>query len=54
MKPILKKGIDYTVENKLYIFTSKYLEKRGYCCRNVCRNCPFDFSRKSNNSKINQ
>lgn len=37
-------GIDYTVENGLYVFTAHYLARRGYCCRSGCRNCPYGFS----------
>jgi len=37
----LTEGIDYTIENGLFVFTSLYLTKRGYCCGNGCRNCPY-------------
>ena len=37
----LKEGIDYIVENGLLIFTAHYLKKRGYCCENRCKNCPY-------------
>ncbi|MBK9995281.1 MAG: hypothetical protein IPP01_15175 [Saprospiraceae bacterium] len=37
----LIEGIDYTIENGLFVFTSLYLTKRGYCCGNGCRNCPY-------------
>jgi len=29
------------------IFTEKYLLKRGYCCENGCRHCPY----QKNNEK---
>jgi len=29
------------------VFTEKYLLKRGYCCQNGCRHCPYGFN-KSN------
>jgi len=32
---------DYYVENGYRVFTSKYLLKRGYCCSNNCRHCPY-------------
>ena len=25
------------------VFTEKYLLKRGYCCQNACRHCPYGF-----------
>ncbi len=33
--------IDYTVENHQWIFTRWFLLKRGYCCGEGCRNCPY-------------
>jgi hypothetical protein len=39
----LKEGVDYVIdpETGLLVFTKEYLERRGYCCGNACRNCPF-------------
>jgi hypothetical protein len=34
-------GIDYYFENGLMVLTAHFLLKRGYCCRNGCRNCPY-------------
>ncbi len=34
-------GVDFYIENGLYVFTEKYLLKRGYCCKNGCRHCPY-------------
>ena len=34
-----------SVENGLYVFTAHYLRKRGYCCQNACRNCPYGFEK---------
>ena len=34
-------GRDYTIEQGLYIFTKEYLMRRGTCCSNGCRNCPY-------------
>lgn len=34
-------GIDYYFENGLMVLTAHYLLKRGYCCGNGCRNCPY-------------
>lgn len=31
----------YFNEDGLMVFTSTYLLKRGYCCKNKCRNCPY-------------
>jgi hypothetical protein len=34
-------GIDFYFENNLMILTESFLLKRGYCCENNCRNCPY-------------
>ena len=34
---------DYYIENGRYVFTSEYLLRRGYCCENGCRHCPYGF-----------
>lgn len=39
----LLKGIDYYLENSLWIFTAWYHLKRGNCCQNGCRHCPYGF-----------
>ncbi|GAB3564805.1 hypothetical protein GCM10027578_10980 [Spirosoma luteolum] len=35
----------YTAEGFL-VFTEAYHRKRGYCCRNGCRHCPYGFKKK--------
>jgi len=38
----LEEGIDYYInETGLYVFTAHYLLKRGYCCGNGCKHCPY-------------
>jgi hypothetical protein len=32
---------DYYIENGKYVFTREYLLKRGWCCENKCRHCPY-------------
>ncbi len=34
-------GRDYYFENGLMILTAEFLLRRGYCCGNGCRNCPY-------------
>lgn len=39
----LIESIDYTINrNGLYEFSSWYLLRRGYCCKNGCKNCPYE------------
>ncbi|MGD9629359.1 MAG: DUF5522 domain-containing protein [Pyrinomonadaceae bacterium] len=51
--PRLVEGVDFYFENGLMVLTAAFLRKRGYCCENGCRHCPFsgrDQSRNSSNS----
>lgn len=32
---------DYYFENGLLVMTAHYLKRRGYCCGNGCRHCPW-------------
>lgn len=44
----LKEGEDYYLnEQGLLVFTAKYLLKRGYCCQNGCRHCPYGFRKEA-------
>ncbi len=44
----LVEGEDYVIdENGNLEFTAAYHLKRGYCCKNGCRNCPYGFNSKS-------
>jgi len=42
----LQQGLDYYVENGLFVFTATFLLKRGYCCESGCRHCPYDYTGK--------
>ena len=45
-------GIDYTIEDgNKWVFTRHFLLKRGYCCKNSCRNCPYDDDDKNDNQQ---
>lgn len=39
-------GIDYYFENGLMVLTAHFLLKRGYCCGNGCRHCPYSKDEK--------
>ncbi len=43
-------GEDFYFENDLMILTGSFLLKRGYCCDNGCRHCPF-VEREGKNSE---
>ncbi len=37
----LREGEDYRLEDGLLVFTASYLARRGSCCGNGCRHCPY-------------
>jgi hypothetical protein len=37
---------DYYFENGFLVFTETYHLKRGHCCKNACRHCPYGFKKK--------
>ncbi|HJX83041.1 MAG TPA: DUF5522 domain-containing protein [Candidatus Angelobacter sp.] len=39
----LVEGEDYYLENGNFVFTAKYLLRRGFCCQSGCRHCPYGF-----------
>lgn len=44
----------YTSPEGYIVFTEKYLLKRGYCCKNGCRHCPYGFDKKTGEVKGKQ
>lgn len=34
-------GQDFVYENGFVVMTRYYLLKRGFCCKNGCKNCPY-------------
>ena len=41
LKGQLTEGRDYYLEGGVMVFTASYLQRRGYCCGNGCRHCPY-------------
>lgn len=41
----------YFDEQGNIVFTKEYHLKRGYCCKNVCRHCPYGFKKDSDTKK---
>lgn len=39
--PSMVEGIDFNLENGFHVFTSWFHLKRGSCCSNGCKNCPY-------------
>jgi hypothetical protein len=49
-------GIDFYLNDEGFIvFTETYHNKRGYCCKNKCKHCPWGFGKvKPGDSKDDQ
>jgi len=41
MRDSLKEYIDYYTEGDRVVFTALFHSKRGFCCGNGCRHCPY-------------
>ena len=42
-REVLTEGEDYYFENGLMVLTERYLLRRGYCCEQGCRHCPYGY-----------
>jgi 8-oxo-dGTP pyrophosphatase MutT (NUDIX family) len=41
-KPLVE-GVDYYVDPEgLWVFTAAFLKRRGFCCHQGCRHCPYE------------
>lgn len=46
-------GVDYYLSKEGYrIMTESYLVKRGYCCGNGCKHCPYDPKARKGNRTL--
>jgi hypothetical protein len=48
----LIEGVDYYIENGFFIMTEEFHQKRGFCCGNGCRHCPFDPKHIKHNTNL--
>ena len=42
LKELMSQSQDFYYENGYKVMTEKYHLKRGYCCKNSCRHCPYE------------
>lgn len=42
----LVEGEDFYREGPFVVFTGSYLRRRGWCCENGCRHCPWGYARE--------
>lgn len=45
---------DFYIENGLRVMTEDYHIKRGYCCGNGCRHCPFEPKAQRGNTSLSK
>lgn len=50
----LKEGVDYYMENGYRVMTEHFLIKRGYCCANGCRHCPYRPKAQKGNTRLRE
>jgi hypothetical protein len=50
---IFELGVDYYIDQERFVWTAHYLSKRGYCCKNGCRHCPYGFKKADNQTQAN-
>jgi hypothetical protein len=48
----LVEGDDFYWEGAVMVFTARFLSRRGYCCRNGCRHCPYEFKREGRGDEV--
>jgi hypothetical protein len=41
-----KPPVYFYMENGFVVFTEAFHLKRGYCCKNGCRHCPYGFKKE--------
>jgi len=44
----LVEGEDFYMDHGLMVLTARYLLRRGYCCEQGCRHCPYNELEKRN------
>jgi hypothetical protein len=48
----MNEGVDYYYnEEGLMVFTRQYHLKRGYCCKNQCKHCPWNYKMSADKNK---
>jgi hypothetical protein len=50
----LKDGDDFYMENGFRVMTEGFLKRRGYCCGNGCRHCPYFPKHIKGNMKLQE
>jgi hypothetical protein len=46
-KITIEEGDYYENEQGYRVFTGQYHLKRGFCCKNGCKHCPYGYDKKT-------
>lgn len=49
-----EEGVDFYMENGYRVMTEYFLVKRGYCCSNGCRHCPYSPKAQKGNTRLRE
>ena len=50
-KEELDKDDFYLTPEGYKVFTEQFHRKRGYCCKNGCKHCPYGYDKKTDSFK---
>lgn len=51
-KPTLVEGEDFYWEGAALVFTARFHLRRGYCCGNGCRHCPYEAEKERRGDEV--
>ncbi|WP_295671845.1 DUF5522 domain-containing protein [uncultured Mucilaginibacter sp.] len=50
---MLVENVDFYINaDGNFVFTSEYHLKRGYCCKNKCLHCPWEYGKTKHDKNI--
>ncbi|WP_316768287.1 DUF5522 domain-containing protein [Pedobacter frigiditerrae] len=51
----MEEGVDYYFNDQgLMVFTEAYHLNRGYCCKNKCKHCPWNYGKNNGQNSPTQ
>lgn len=51
----MEETTDYYInEDGNFVFTEKHHLKRGFCCKNGCKHCPWNYNKEVIDNKLNK
>ncbi len=50
----LVEGRDFYIENGYRVMTEYFLKRRGFCCGNGCRHCPYWPKARKGNTRLRE